>query len=152
MKIVINKCYGGFSLSPKAVARLAELKGKKAYFFKGGFGSSPRTPFTLDDIPGLIWMAYSVPNPPAGPSATEWHAMTTEQRHEVNAAVDAVRLSTRPGDRADPDLVQVVEELGEAANGFGAELDVVEVPDGVDWEIAEYDGMEHIAEKHRTWY
>jgi hypothetical protein len=28
---------------------------------------------------------------------------------------------------------------------------VVEIPDGTDYEISEYDGNEHIAEKHRTW-
>jgi hypothetical protein len=28
---------------------------------------------------------------------------------------------------------------------------VVEIPDGVEWEIAEYDGLEWVAEKHRTW-
>jgi hypothetical protein len=28
---------------------------------------------------------------------------------------------------------------------------VVEIPDDVNWQVEEYDGMEHIAEKHRTW-
>jgi hypothetical protein len=53
--------------------------------------------------------------------------------------------------RSDPALVQVVEELGELASGRFAELKVVEIPDGVEWHIVEYDGMEHIAEAHRTW-
>lgn len=53
--------------------------------------------------------------------------------------------------RSDPDLVRVVEEMGEAANGRFARLRVVEVPDDVEWEIDEYDGTEHVAEKHRTW-
>jgi hypothetical protein len=48
-------------------------------------------------------------------------------------------------------LVQVVEELGKEANGNYAKLEIIEIPDDVDWEIDEYDGMEHIAEKHRTW-
>jgi hypothetical protein len=30
-------------------------------------------------------------------------------------------------------------------------LKVVEIPDGVEWELNDYDGMEHIAEVHRTW-
>ena len=54
-------------------------------------------------------------------------------------------------DRSDPALVQTVEELGELASGQFAELRVVEIPDGVNWHIVEYDGMEHIAEAHRTW-
>ena len=53
--------------------------------------------------------------------------------------------------RDDPELVQVVEELGDEANGIHAKLAVVEIPDGVEWQIEEYDGMEWIAEKHRTW-
>jgi len=28
----------------------------------------------------------------------------------------------------------------------------VEVPDDVDWYVEEYDGLEHIAERHRTWH
>jgi len=55
------------------------------------------------------------------------------------------------GDRTDPDLVAVVEELAELADGWAAELSIVEVPDGVEWHICEYDGIEHIAENHRTW-
>ncbi len=53
--------------------------------------------------------------------------------------------------RNDPLLVEVVEALGEQADGHSAELVVVEIPDGIEWEIADYDGMEHVAEKHRTW-
>ena len=51
----------------------------------------------------------------------------------------------------DPILVAVVTELGTDANGMSSDLKVVEVPDGVSWTIKEYDGMEHIAEQHRTW-
>ncbi len=49
-------------------------------------------------------------------------------------------------------LLQVIDELGvEKASGPHAELKVIEVPDGVKWHIADYDGMEHIAEDHRQW-
>lgn len=53
--------------------------------------------------------------------------------------------------RDDPHLVQVVEELGESANGFCASLKIVEVPDDIEWHIEEYDGSEWVAEDHRTW-
>ena len=55
-------------------------------------------------------------------------------------------------DRGDPHLVRVVEELGPEAGGDCSALKVVEIPDGVPWEIQEYDGLEWVAEKHRTWY
>ena len=53
--------------------------------------------------------------------------------------------------RNNPILVEIVEQLGEAANGEFAELKVVKIPDDVQWQIQEYDGDEWIAEKHRTW-
>lgn len=53
--------------------------------------------------------------------------------------------------RADPKLVECVECLGRKADGEFAALEIVEIPDDVDWEIQEYDGIEWIAEKHRTW-
>lgn len=53
--------------------------------------------------------------------------------------------------RAEPALIQVVEQLDEEANGEYARLKVVEIPDEVEWEVKEYDGDEWIAELHRTW-
>ena len=61
-------------------------------------------------------------------------------------------LWSRNIERNDPALLQIIEELGEEANGWCSDLGIVEIPDDVDWEIAEYDGNEHVAEKHRTWY
>jgi len=53
--------------------------------------------------------------------------------------------------RDDAALVETVLWLGDRANGDCAELNVVEIPDDVEWEIVEYDGLEHVAEVHRTW-
>lgn len=50
-----------------------------------------------------------------------------------------------------PVLVALVEEMGERANSCYSRLKVVEIPDDADWYIEEYDGMEWIAEVHRTW-
>ena len=54
--------------------------------------------------------------------------------------------------RADPDLIAVIEEMGEKANSWAADIIIVEIPDDVKWHIHEYDGLEHVAEDHRTWY
>jgi|APSaa5957512535_1039671.scaffolds.fasta_scaffold01584_15 hypothetical protein len=51
-------------------------------------------------------------------------------------------------DRDDINLVKVVEELGEDANGYFSELYVLEIPDGVDWAIHDYDGAEFIYDKN----
>jgi hypothetical protein len=53
--------------------------------------------------------------------------------------------------RDDEKLVQVVEELREAANGHAAELKIVSIPDDVKWVITKTDGDEHVSEIHRTW-
>ena len=53
--------------------------------------------------------------------------------------------------RDDPVLVELVESMGSTADGKYARLKVVEIPDDVDWTIQEYDGMEWVAEAHRTW-
>lgn len=53
--------------------------------------------------------------------------------------------------RDDPHLVQVVKKLGHEANGAHADLKIVEIPSDVDWQIDEYDGIEWVAEVHRTW-
>jgi hypothetical protein len=54
-------------------------------------------------------------------------------------------------DRDDPILVSVVRQLGSKANGKFAKLKIVEVPAGVRWRIASYDGNEWVEEVHRTW-
>ena len=90
MKIVINKCYGGFGLSEVAETRYRNESGNTVPY-------------------------YHIP-------------------------------------RNDPILVSIVEELGEDSWGGYAELSVVDIPDGVEWEIEEYDGNVWSAEVHRKWY
>lgn len=48
-------------------------------------------------------------------------------------------------DRCDPDLIRVIEELGERANaGHHSELVIVEIPDGYNYWIESYDGAETV--------
>lgn len=45
--------------------------------------------------------------------------------------------------RTDPYMIAAVEVLGKDANGYCADLRIVEIPDtATDWEINDYDGME----------
>ena len=60
-------------------------------------------------------------------------------------------FSCRDIQRDDKDLVEIVEQLGNLANGSCAELKIVEIPNDVEWSIHEYDGSEWVAEAHRTW-
>jgi len=52
--------------------------------------------------------------------------------------------------RTDKDLIEIVETIGKEASGRFARLEVVEIPDDVNWEIQEYDGYESIHEIHRS--
>jgi hypothetical protein len=151
MKLVINKCFGGFGLSPKATARIAELRGQKAYFFTGGFGSRPRTQVPMEEVSGMFWSAYNTPTPTESPSAEVWAAMPIDERKELNAKMGEESVDDCRKDRANPLLVQVVEELGDAASGDCGKLRIVEIPDGTEYEIDEYDGQESVHEKHQSW-
>jgi hypothetical protein len=64
---------------------------------------------------------------------------------------DWVYLDEEPA-RNDPRLITLMEEKGsEWCSGDYAKLKIVEIPDDVEWEIAEYDGNEWVEEVHRTW-
>jgi hypothetical protein len=58
--------------------------------------------------------------------------------------------------RDDPVLIKIIETVGlDNAAGNFAQLAIVEIPDDVPedgWEIKDYDGVEWVAEKHRTWH
>jgi len=54
--------------------------------------------------------------------------------------------------RDHPILIKVVKELKKKASGPFADLKIVKIPDDVQWEVTEYDGMEMIEEVHRSWY
>lgn len=164
MKVVINRCWGGFSLSATAVARIAELQGRECYFFTTDYKQgldAPMIPVTLEQVEEgptrmsrMMFSAYDIPNPNevfAYPDNKTWNEMSMEERQHNSALYEKHSFDTRPSERHDPMLVRVVEELGEKSWGTCSELRVVDIPDGTDYEIDEYDGMETIHEKHRSW-
>ena len=51
--------------------------------------------------------------------------------------------------RDDPDLVSVVQQIPEDEGD--TDLRVIEIPDDVDWQIDDWDGMEHIVDRKRIW-
>ena len=112
MKIVINTCYGGFSLSTEAILYMRSLgcQAAERVTLKGERYSD------TDELCDYDWDSHSIDL-----------------------------------ERNDPCLVHTVEHLGKKANGDFARLKVVEIPNGVAWDIHEYDGLEHVEERHQTW-
>lgn len=115
MRLVINDCFGGFSISSLALHWLRLMGNAHA--------------IAETDV-GELW-----------------------GHKEGQGTRDSIFSNLFCSDipRDDSQLIQVVGYLGDKASGRCAELKIVKIPDGVGWQIEEYDGLEHVAEKHRTW-
>ena len=128
-KIVYNACYGGFGLSHEAIMRYAEIKGITLYTEKKyGF-----THYYLCPLEEYERINAEEQTKPASPDRFK--------------RSNEMYFSDRDFERNDPILVQVVEELGDKANGRCAKLRIAEVPAGTLYRIDEYDGFESVETK-----
>lgn len=120
MKIIINKCYGGYSWSREACLWLREHGLQEAI-----------------DFP-LFW-------------GEKWSDGTIyEKRYEGEKERDSIHFYDT--ERTDPLLIECLETLGsKACSSWASKLEIVEIPDDLNYTIEEYDGIEWIAETHRTW-
>lgn len=105
-KIVINACYGGFSLSAEAT---------RAYLTLKNIPFEERT----NKYNEIMFCE------PGGP---DWSL------YDLISEID----------RSDPCLIEIVEILGDVANGMCARLKITELPSGTRYRIQEYDGLETI--------
>ena len=142
MEIVINNCFGGFSLSNLALKKYVESKGMKAYFYeKVSFNEKYiKVPY---DKNGIITYCVSED---LGDTINhkEFMAWIEKNKDKYFSASDI--------DRTDKDLIKIIKELGsKKASGRCACLKIIKVPNDVNWEIDDYDGIETVQEKHRSW-
>lgn len=139
MKVVINDCHGGFGLSEAAIISYATRKGIELWPERSKSGNY------------ITW--YTVPpEERVQPLEGFWMSHPEEVRKEHNERSSKERLSENDIARDDPDLIATIELLGEdVCRGRFSSLKIVKIPDDVEWEIEEYDGLEWVAEKHRTW-
>lgn len=113
--VVYNDCFGGFGLSDEAIIRYHELKGVPIYNIKTESFSF----FFYEDLNG---------------------------RSIAQMQEDGVKkFHCWEIDRHDPILVQVVQELGEKANGDFAKLTIHQIC-GNRYRIGDYDGQETVIE------
>jgi hypothetical protein len=145
-EIVINTCYGGFGLSFDALKAYYILKGKEIYSY-----------YPYDTSDAINWKYKKTDDGAKDDSMLVLY--TTIDCGEFFSQSDAVwqNLGDNQVDdykikRDDPDLIAVIKNLKDKANGDCANLKIVEVPDDVKWKIEDYNGAEHIAEQHRTWH
>lgn len=131
MKLVINRCYGGFGLSDKAYEKLIEW-------------GIPVCKYTEDAPEQVIFDRELTPQGESSVNDIYWKFEGTVEQNRY--------WEVWLGDnRSHALLLRVVEELGEDSFGQCAKLEIVEIPDGTEWELDEYDGIEHIAEAHKIW-
>lgn len=132
-KIVYNARYGGFGLSKAAFQRYFDLKRQKVWIEENKYGIDSFT----------VWLV-----PPEERikeiETEEWVNFTIDQRIEYNSIYNQQIFNENDLDRTDPILVQVVEMLGDKANGKYADLKIRELPKGTKYRIHEYDGNESV--------
>ena len=121
IKILINGCYGGFGLSDEACEWLIKNKKWKVTEYAKGGKGYKDKKAKLVKTNDKLYGKYWV-------------------------------LKDNDDVRIDKDVIECVETIGSKKASSGhAKLRVIEIPSDVEWEIDEYDGIEHVAEKHRTW-
>lgn len=135
MKVAINRCFGGFDLSVKAVLRYAELSGLKLYPCKMINHDYNNCLYCIvDDSEDSLFVSFY-----------------KEPPNESGVVNDDYFWNDGDIKRNDPILIKVIEELGLEVNTSVSKIEIVEIPDGIEWVIDEYDGLETIEEKHRSW-
>lgn len=144
MKVVINKCYGGFSLSPEAELWLWEHGYRGEGFMEPveeAYKSERDGPLGLKETLKK-WREYLADKNKEGRRSLFITTFTPDEKFV---------LYGRYVPRDHPLLIKCIKALGEKANGACAKLKVVDVPKGVKWTIHEYDGLERVDEEHRSW-
>lgn len=124
MKVVINRCFGGFSISLEAARFMAARGNKQAIAEVAEYN---------------------------GKLADQSKQHHLERKYGVKFYGYGHTGNHGGYERNNVDLVSAVEKLGDAASGELANLCIIDIPDGVEYEIDDYDGLESIHEKHRSW-
>lgn len=145
MKVVINRCHGGFGLSAKAIKWLHQ---KRSDLIKEYAPDSDYYKSKMDFFGKLS----SRKKTDLGDGYTAITALTDTVMFNGNMLTTTEYDMNTEDFRTHRDTVAVVEALGsKEASGMCAELKVVEIPNYIQFQIEEYDGSEWIAEKHNTW-
>jgi len=132
-KVVYNAKFGGFNLSREACERYWEIKDQQVWIEEDKEFKSLGM-FT-------VWLT---PPEERIKQPENWHSLPLEERIAFNKQYSEQTWYGCDVSRHDPILVQVVEELGDKANGMCAKLAIANVSGP--YRIDEYDGNETVVE------
>ena len=122
MKVVINNCYGGFSLSDEAIERCISLGMKATKYSENGY-ENPEANFVKTDKKGLGDNLYYCMD-------------DNENSFRCNPIV--IRVIEELGEKADGfcSKLKIIDIPFDSIEG---------------WVVEEYDGMESIEAIHQSW-
>ena len=136
-KVILNKCYGGFDVSKEAYMLYAKKKGLTLYLYESEFINKKFIYKKINNDDSIFR-----------------HYFTKDMGDNIeinNEDYEKYCLYLRDEHREDPILIEVIEELGEKANGRFGNLKIVEIPDDLDYVIDEYDGIETLHQRVQEW-
>ena len=137
MKVILNKCYGGFGVSQEAYELYAKKKGIELFAYK------------LEIVSGKP--IYKKTNTGSSIFTITFTKDFGDYIDLSNDNFSEYCLNLRNNHREDLVLIEVVEELGERANSPFSKLVVVDIPDGMEYEVDDYDGVETLHQKVKKW-
>jgi hypothetical protein len=142
MKIVLNGCYGGFGLSYEAMVVYWHARCRDLYFYRDISAYDDYTKVHKYERISLADIQRS------RNTWTGFIYCTTEDQGEYLDHFPEDVVNDRDIERTDPILISVIETMGsEAASGRFAKLYIEEIPNGTQYKIDEYDGIEELITK-----
>lgn len=137
MKVILNKCYGGFGVSQEAYELYAKKKGIELFAYKLDFKNGKPIYRKTDMSSSIFTITFTK-------DFGDYVELSDDNSEKYI-------LELRGNHREDPVLIEVVEELGDRVNSPFSKLVVVDIPDGMEYEIDDYDGVETLHQKVETW-
>ena len=144
-EVVINVCFGGFSLSDEAYEKLIEWGVPVQKYVDQK--RDPKTRLYLDEPANEGEVIFDRELTPKGEDKFNDIYHEFKGRSRMSQRYWETWLDDK---RDHPLLIKAVKQLKNKANGACADLKIVKIPADIEYTIEEYDGNEHIAEVHQT--
>lgn len=158
MKIILNKCFGGFGFSPKVYVEYAKRKGidlfvydekcSNEFIYETIYFKIPLEQITFDNysyinVNNRLFLPHFC-------TMDLGDSFSNKDKQKYDAFKEHL-LYLNEHYRTDEVLISIVEDLGSEANGKFADLKIVEIPDDLDYVIDDYDGRETLHQNVPTW-